>query len=124
MEVQPKVNHPNFRESILLGKSSLPLYEMHKIVDSLRDKFPGNSYDLIRKNCNTFTNCMCEAILHQKIPGYVNRLANMGKVFVEIDDFIRMRPYNEKYEASAKAFGVVTQKKLKPFEGSSGVMIG
>jgi hypothetical protein len=52
---------------------------------------------VIRKNCNTFTNCVCEAVLHKKIPGFVNRLANMAKIFYEIDDFFRMRPYNEKY---------------------------
>lgn len=81
MEVTPKTNHPNFRESILLGKTSLSPKEINKIIDSLRDKFPGDSYDVIRKNCNTFTNCVCEAILHKKIPGYVNRLANWGKFF-------------------------------------------
>lgn len=59
MEVSPKVNHPNFRESISLGKTSLAPHEIHKIIDSLRDRFPGNSYDVIRKNCNTFTNCVC-----------------------------------------------------------------
>lgn len=59
MEVSPKVNHPNFRETILLGKTTMPLYEIHKVIDNLRDKFPGNSYNTIRKNCNTFTNCVC-----------------------------------------------------------------
>jgi len=72
----------------------MPLYDIHKLIDTLRDKFPGNSYDTIRKNCNTFTNCVCEAVLHKEIPGWINRMANIGKVFVEIDDFIRMRPYD------------------------------
>lgn len=89
--------------------------QIAKIIDSLRDKFPGDSYDVIRKNCNTFTNCLSEAILHKKIPGYVNRLANMAKVFYEIDDFLRMRPYNEKYEVSAQALGVQSKKKFNTF---------
>lgn len=29
--------------------------------------------------------------------GYVNRLANMAKVFYQFDDFIRMRAYDPKY---------------------------
>lgn len=124
MEVSPKDNHPNFRQSVLLGTTSLTPSEIHKIIDSLRDKFPGDSYDVIRKNCNTFTNCVCEAILHKKIPGYVNRLANLAKVFYEIDDFIRMRPYNPKYEVSAKALGVEARRKENTFETGSGVLVG
>lgn len=81
MEVTPKTNHPNFRESVLLGKTTLAPAEITRIINSLRDKFPGDSYDVIRKNCNTFTNCVSEAVLHKGIPGYVNRLANWAKVF-------------------------------------------
>lgn len=106
MEVAPKVNHPNFRESILIGKTSLSANEIYSIIDRLKDKFPGNSYHLVKKNCNTFTNCVCEAIFHKKIPGFINRLANAAKIFYEIDDFFRIRPYDPKYEVSAKALGV------------------
>ena len=82
MEVPPKVNHPNFRESILLGKTTIEYKEIFRIIDELKDKFAGNSYHLTRKNCNTFTNCVSEAILNKSIPGYVNRLAKIGKAFL------------------------------------------
>jgi hypothetical protein len=39
----------------------------------------------------------------------------MAKVFYEIDDFLRMRPYNEKYEVSAQALGVQSKKKFNTF---------
>lgn len=123
MEVAPKVNHPNFRESILLGKTSLSYREIEAIVDQLMNKFPGNSYHIVKKNCNTFTNCLCEAIFHRPLPGFVNRLANAAKLFFEMDDFFRMRPYDEKYEVSAKALGVMSKSQSSPFQGS-GVIIG
>jgi hypothetical protein len=82
MEVSPKTNHPNFRESILLGVTSYSYREIFSVLDNLKSKFPGNSYHLIRKNCNTFTNCFSEAILHKPIPSWVNRMANAGKVML------------------------------------------
>jgi hypothetical protein len=125
MEVTPKTNTPNFREAIHLGKTTLHWREINKILDDLREAFPGNSYHVIRKNCNTFSNCLCEALLGKKIPGYVNRMANIGKVFLEVDDFIRMRPYDSKFEVSAKELGIQGKSaKKESFSGSSGVMIG
>lgn len=56
----------------------------------------------MRKNCNAFSNALSEALLGKKIPGYVNRMASLGSVFLDIDDFIRMRPYDGKYETKLK----------------------
>ncbi len=82
MEVTPKVNHPNFRETIVLGKTKFTYREINTVLDDLKVKFAGNSYHVIRKNCNTFTNCLSEAIMHKKIPGFINRMANIGKAFL------------------------------------------
>lgn len=101
VEVTPKDNHPDYRQSIVLGTTTSTMRDITKVVDSIRDKFPGNSYHLLRKNCNTFTNCLCEAILHKPIPGFVNRMANIGKAFLQVDDFIRMRAYQGHYQTSA-----------------------
>lgn len=94
------------------------------VLDGLHTKFKGNSYHLIRKNCNTFTNCFSEAILNKPIPSFVNRMANWGKVVFEVDDFFRMRPYEIKYETSAKELGVALEEKKSAFEKGSGVAIG
>ena len=72
------------------------------MLDNIKLKFPGNSYHVIRKNCNTFTNCFSEALLHQPIPSWVNRMANIGKAFMEINDFFAMRAYDVRYETSAQ----------------------
>lgn len=76
--------------------------EILKILDDLREAFPGNSYHIARKNCNSFSNALAEALLGKGIPGYINRMASIGSFFMDIDDFVRMRPYDSKYETSLK----------------------
>ena len=66
------------------------------MLDNIKEKFSGNSYHLIKKNCNTFTNCFAEALLHKPIPSWINRMANIGKFFIESQEFLSMRPYNFK----------------------------
>jgi hypothetical protein len=94
------------------------------MLDKIKERFPGNSYHVIRKNCNTFTNCFAEALLHKPIPAWVNRMANMAKGMMEINDFFGMRPYDQKYETSAHELGVKLQEKREVFSKGSGVSIG
>ncbi len=47
-------------------------------MDSLREEFPGSSYNIITRNCNTFSNELARLLLDKPVPGYINRLANMG----------------------------------------------
>jgi hypothetical protein len=71
------------------------------MLDNIKEKFPGNSYHVIRKNCNTFTNCFCEALLNQPIPSWVDRMAGIARFFLVAQDFIAMRPYESKWETAA-----------------------
>jgi hypothetical protein len=97
MEVSPKVNHPNFRESILLGVTTHSNREIYSMLDNLKAKFAGNSYHVIRKNCNTFSNCLSEAILQKPIPAFVDRMAGIARAFTSIGDFFAMIPYDPRY---------------------------
>jgi len=36
MEVPPKVNHPNFRETILLGTTSYSYREIYSMLDNIK----------------------------------------------------------------------------------------
>ena len=49
-------------------------------MEALRRDFPGPSYDLLKRNCNTFTETMVKVLTGKSVPGYVNRLANLGAV--------------------------------------------
>lgn len=67
-----------FRESVVMGETTLPQRDIQDIIDELSSEFTGDSYHPINRNCNTFSNELIQRILKKPIPGYVNRLANMG----------------------------------------------
>lgn len=50
-----------------------------RAIDSLRDDFGPDCYNVLTRNCNTFASALCEELLGKPIPGYVNRLAWMGE---------------------------------------------
>ena len=42
------------------------------------ERFYGDEYDLIRQNCNHFSEAYCQALVGKSIPPWVNRLANFA----------------------------------------------
>lgn len=52
---------------------------LDRVLDALRDEFGPDRYNVLTRNCNSFASAMCEELLGKPIPGYVNRLAWMGK---------------------------------------------
>ena len=51
--------------------------DIEAIVSNLRPDFPGDSYNLITQNCNSFANSLINKLLNQDIPAWVNRMAYM-----------------------------------------------
>jgi len=70
-----------FRESVLVGEARLSSSEVDSIVNDLRQDFPGNRYNLLGCNCNSFANELCIRLTNDRCPGYVNRLARIGHCF-------------------------------------------
>jgi hypothetical protein len=67
-----------FRETIDMGAFDGGQAELKIALADLRDAFPPDEYNLIRKNCNHFAAALCWRLLRKRIPGYVNRLADLG----------------------------------------------
>jgi len=81
-EITPKQSDfGEFRGSIKLGEIQMLNHDIRHEIYSLSNDFKGSNYDVALKNCNTFSNAVCEKLLKKKIPGYVNRLANIGEFF-------------------------------------------
>lgn len=78
-EVEPK-SCPGFifRRSVLLGSTDMSHSEFRSFMENLSGKFHGDTYHLIAKNCNHFTNEVCLRLTGKAIPGWVNRLAKLG----------------------------------------------
>jgi len=69
-----------FRCQLDMGTFDGGTKELNRALDELRHNggFGGNSYNLIRKNCNHFCNALVWQLLRRPIPPYINRLANVG----------------------------------------------
>ncbi|KAI7751896.1 hypothetical protein M8C21_002623 [Ambrosia artemisiifolia] len=78
-EVEPR-SCPGFvfRRSILLGSTDMSSTEFRSFMEHLSNKYHGDSYHLISKNCNHFTDEVSTRLTGNPIPRWVNRLAKLG----------------------------------------------
>ncbi|KAG0582829.1 hypothetical protein KC19_3G089400 [Ceratodon purpureus] len=78
-EVEPK-HCPGFtfRRSVQLGTTSLNAAEFRSFIEQCADEYYGDTYHLIVKNCNHFSEDVCKRLTGKSIPGWVNRLARVG----------------------------------------------
>ncbi|XP_068318597.1 deSI-like protein At4g17486 isoform X1 [Pyrus communis] len=79
-EVEPR-SCPGFifRKSVLVGSTDMSRSEFRSFMENLSGKYHGDTYHLIAKNCNHFTDEVCMRLTGKTIPGWVNRLARVGE---------------------------------------------
>jgi hypothetical protein len=70
-----------FREQIELGSYEGGQAELKTALSVLRDDYGPDDYNLIRKNCNHFSNALIWKLMNKAMPGHVNRLADIGMCF-------------------------------------------
>lgn len=78
-EVEPK-SCPgfSFRRAVWLGTTNMSRSEFRLFMEDLSEKYYGDTYHLIAKNCNHFTDEVSMQLTGKRIPGWVNRLAKLG----------------------------------------------
>lgn len=78
-EVEPR-SCPGFiyRCSIPLGRIHIPADEFRTFIENMASEYHGDTYHLIYKNCNHFTDDVSRRLTGKRIPGWVNRLAGLG----------------------------------------------
>eukprot|EP00392_Amoebophrya_sp_AT5.2_P005820 g5830.t1 len=75
----PKQHHTHaFRESIFLGFAYLSVEELGGIVGALESRWPGNSYDLLARNCCNFSDEFAQLLGLGGIPSWIHRFARWG----------------------------------------------
>ncbi|KAK9842103.1 hypothetical protein WJX81_008544 [Elliptochloris bilobata] len=67
-----------WRESVVIGYTSLEPHEVQDVVQHLGYEFRGNSYHLLERNCNHFSEALCEKLTGERTPSWVNRLAGLA----------------------------------------------
>jgi len=73
-----------FKEAILLGEVE-SMAGVNGAVASLRTKFAPGTYNLVKQNCNHFTDELAKALVGKSIPSWVNRSARLGSSFAPKD---------------------------------------
>lgn len=78
-EVEPR-NCPGFifRRTITVGTTDKDPMQFRDFIEQVSLAFTGDSYHLIAKNCNHFTNDVCMKLTERSAPAWVNRLANIA----------------------------------------------
>ncbi|CAD7965235.1 unnamed protein product [Amoebophrya sp. A120] len=78
----PKKHHTHkYRESIFLGYTYLSVEELGNIVGAMERAWQGNSYDLLSRNCCTFSDEFAQVLLgmtSMAIPSWIHRFARWG----------------------------------------------
>ncbi|RLM60731.1 deSI-like protein [Panicum miliaceum] len=70
-----------YRRTVWLGTTDMSQEEFRTFIEKLAGKYHGNTYHLVNKNCNHFTDDVCQNLTGKPIPSWVNRLARVGSVF-------------------------------------------
>lgn len=68
----------SYRQSIYMGNTPLSPNEVFLVVQILADSFRGNTFSLLRRNCNHFSDLLCFYLAGKRAPKWINRLCSIG----------------------------------------------
>jgi len=67
-----------FRESLLVGYTEMPAAQVDSLLLDLAAAYPGNSYNLLQRNCNHFADELSVLLTGNHAPYWINRMAWLG----------------------------------------------
>lgn len=67
-----------YRESIIIGETSMSREEVHELVSKMGEEYKGNLYHLLQRNCNHFSEDFAYRLCQARTPNWVNRLAGLA----------------------------------------------
>lgn len=88
--VEPKT-HPqhHYRQTVKMGKTKVSPEDIADIIAQMLEEYPGDDYDLLRRNCCHFADDFCRRLGVGGIPGWVIRLARIG---AGVDSMLQYAP--------------------------------
>uniref|UniRef100_A0A7S0ZRL4 PPPDE domain-containing protein n=1 Tax=Noctiluca scintillans TaxID=2966 RepID=A0A7S0ZRL4_NOCSC len=77
--VEPK-NNPqhSFRQTVRMRRSKIGPEGIADIITQMIEEYPGDDYDLLRRNCCHFVEDFCLRLGAGRMPGWIHRLARVG----------------------------------------------
>ena len=101
-----------YRESIYLGDCGKDLAEVQAILDQMKSSWMGPTYDLLRKNCCSFSDAFAQALGVGPIPKWVHHLADVGAT---LDDDVKAVVHGLHFvEDKVKGTGMALYHKVHP----------
>ena len=101
-----------YRESIYLGDCGKDLAEVQRILDGMKGDWMGPTYDLLRKNCCSFSDAFARALGVGPIPKWVHHLADVGAT---LDDDVKAVVHGLHFvEDKVKGTGMALYHKVHP----------
>lgn len=69
---QPKMADGHvYRQTVSMGRTNLSLQQVEQLVRQMR--WNGVDYDILRHNCISFSNALCERLVGSGVPAWVDR---------------------------------------------------
>ena len=118
----PKGANAPFRQSVVLGTTQMSSSEVAALVNTMKPDWPGKSYHLVKRNCNSFASALAQQVLGKgkDIPGWVNRMADIGNMCsCLIPEDAGGAPVDGPGAAGGSASGFQTIAPRRPVGGSS-----
>ena len=69
-----------FRESIVVGETTLSQQEVQQLVHSMGETYKGNRYHLLQRNCNHFSDELSTRLTNKHAPGWVSPRCSLPNV--------------------------------------------
>lgn len=98
-----------YRESVQMSQTQMSEREVAALVERLSEEWPGVAYDLLRRNCTTFSNTFCVELGVGPIPGWITNLAGAGATIQDGVQFAASKAEAARIVAAAKA-GEIDEK--------------
>lgn len=80
--------HPDhaFRETLSMGYTTLSPREVTQILEEMKVEWKGNTYNVLTRNCHSFSDAFCRRLGVAPLPNWVNELADTGRQTSEFFD--------------------------------------
>lgn len=76
---EPK-SHPQhrYRQTITLARTPLAAEDAADLISQMLEEYPGEDYDLLKRNCCHFADDFCRRLQVGRIPRWIHRFARVG----------------------------------------------
>jgi len=101
-----------YRESLLMGETAMSEREVMALLDKLALEWRGEDYDLLRRNCCSFSDEFCVQLGVGNIPPWVKNLAGAGATLDDGFTTVRTKAHAAAIVAAAKAGEIDQQYEM------------